>query len=120
FGPQHDARLLLPHPSSRINGVRTVMGSDFGFYVVELLYRLYVIVQTGIVLGVIVNGVGVAQIAFGQQMGQNDDLMIRPFVVPFDGQMTRHSDLASRLEFVQLPPPLKGVEWVIGGGFDLA
>ena len=60
------------------------------------------------------------EIAFGQQVAEGDNFMVRPFCRTLDIQPPRRGDLCTDFEFFEQPPAVKGVEWMICRRLDRA
>ena len=118
--PGKDAWLAIAFNAPGIDGKHLAMNADCASHVVELFGGANEIVALFGVLGVIIDGMGVAQVAFGEQMTECDDLVIGPLLRSLHRDAAWGGDLVANLQFFQQPPAVEGVEGVVGGGFNAA
>ena len=88
--------------------------------ILKLFCSFDVIVDLFTILRIEIDGMRMAKTALCQQMAQCNDLMVWPFALPSTGMLPRQSNLITDLHFVQLPPTIKCVEWMVGRCFNRA
>jgi hypothetical protein len=87
--------------------------------IIEFLQVFYIITPLLIITRVEINPGRMAQIAFSQQMTEDNHLMVSPRSAPFNRNLAWHTDSVSDSEIAEHSPAVKGVEGVIGSRVNL-